>query len=229
MPLAGHIVEASVARPYLAIRIVLDPVVVTAVLIDADFVESSEGVSHRALTVSKLDATLLDATVRLVRLLDTPNDYRVLAPLVSREIAYRLLLGEQGGRLRQIAVIDSRAHRIARAIDCLRGNYTKPLRIPGLARRLGMSISGFHHNFKTVTAMRPLQFQKQLRLQEARRLLLCGGVDAATAGYRVGYDEPSQVSREYKKLFGAPPMRDVVQLEARVASGGRRTPIRLAR
>jgi AraC-like DNA-binding protein len=224
VPLAGYVVEASVARPYLAIRLVLDPSVVTAVVIEANLVESSGDVNDRALTVSRLDATLLDATVRLVRLLDTPNDYRVLAPLVSREITYRLLLGEQGGRLRQIAVIDGRAHRIATAIDFLRGNYAKPLRIPGLARRLGMSISGFHHNFKTVTAMSPLQFQKQLRLQEARRLLLSGGVDAATAGYRVGYDEPSQFSREYKKLFGAPPMRDVVQLEARVTSGARRTP-----
>lgn len=206
--------------PYLAVRLVLYPAVVTAVLIEANLISSSSDRDVRALGVSRLDASLLDAMVRLVRLLDTPSDCRVLGPLVIREIAYRLLLGEQSERLRQIAVIDGRGQRMAKAIGFVRENYTKPLRIANLVRRLGMSISGFHHNFKAVTSMSPLQFQKQLRLQAARRLLLSGDVDAATAGFRIGYDEPSQFSREYKKLFGAPPIRDVVRLESRVGRDG---------
>ena len=149
---------------------------------------------------------------RIVRLAETPRDYTALAPLAVREIVYRLALGEQGGRLRQIALNAGRAHRIAKAIELVRKGYDKPLRIAGLAPQLGMSTSGLHHHFKAVTAMSPLQFQKQLRLQEARRLLVAGEFDAATAGYRVGYDDPSQFSREYKRFFGEPPMRDVERL-----------------
>jgi AraC-like DNA-binding protein len=212
VPAVGHIVEARRDRPYLAVRLVLDPAVVTAVLTDASLGDSRSIGADKAVAVSRLDASLLDAVVRLVRLVDTPRDYGVLAPLAAREIVYRLALGDQGRRLRQIAVIDGRAHQIVRAIALLRQDYDKPLRIPGLARQLGMSVSGLHHHFKAVTAMSPLQFQKQLRLQEARRLLLAGDVDAATAGYQVGYDDPSHFSREYKRQFGQPPMRDVKRL-----------------
>ena len=212
LPIVGHIIVASKERPYLAVRLVLDPAVVTAVMIEAGLLASRADGGVRALAVSRLDASLLDAVVRLVRLLDAPGDYGALAPLAVREIVYRLSLGEQGGRLRQIAIIGGRAHRVAKAIELLHKNYDKPLRIPGLARQLAMSVSGLHHHFKAVTAMSPLQFQKQLRLQEARRLLLAGDVDAATAGYRVGYDDPSHFSREYKKHFGEPPMRDVERL-----------------
>jgi AraC-like DNA-binding protein len=218
LPVVSHVIEASKERPYLAVRLVLDPAVVTAVLIEAGLVASGPDGGVRALDVSRLDASLLDAVVRLVRLVDTPSDYGVLAPLAAREIVYRLALGEQGGRLRQIAVVDGRGHRIAKAIELLRTNYDKPLRIASLARQLGMSISGFHHHFKAATAMSPLQFQKQVRLQEARRLLLAGDVDAATAGYRVGYDDPSHFSREYKRLFGKPPMRDVERLRGAAAN-----------
>ena len=218
LPLVGHIIEASKDRPYLAVRLVLDPAVVTAVLIEAGLLASRADGGVRALAVSQLDASLLDAVVRLVRLVDAPSDYGVLAPLATREIVYRLALGEQGGRLRQIAVIGGRVHRIAKAIELLRKNYDKPLRMAGLARQLGMSISGLHHHFKAVTAMSPLRFQKQLRLQEARRLLLAGNVDAATAGYQVGYDDRAHFSREYKRLFGEPPMRDVERLRGAVAS-----------
>jgi AraC-like DNA-binding protein len=217
LPLVGRIIEASSQRPYLGVRIVLDPAVITAVLIEAGGFGSRAG-AVRALAVSRLDANLLDAVVRLVRLVDAPNDYEVLAPLAVREIAYRLSLGEQGWQLRQIVVIGGRAHRIARAIELIHQDYRKPLRIAGIARKLGMSISGFHHHFKAVTAMSPLQFQKELRLQEAQRLLLAGDVDAATAGYRVGYDDPSHFSREYKRLFGEPPMRDVERLRDAIAS-----------
>ena len=151
--------------------------------------------------------------VRLVRLLDSPADEaRFLAPLVTREIVYRLLMGAQGDRLRQIAVLGGHSHRIAEAIERLRKDFDQPLRIEDIARELGMSVSGFHHHFRAVTAMSPLQFQKQLRLQEARRLMLGEDLDAASAGYRVGYGDASHFTREYKRLFGAPPMRDVERL-----------------
>jgi AraC-like DNA-binding protein len=212
LPVVGHVVEAAPKRPYLAVRVVLDPAVVTEILFEAGLLAARSPGAVRALAVSTLDASLLDVVLRLVRLVETPDDYAMLAPLAVREIVYRLALGEQSGRLRQIALVSGRAHRITEAIEFLRENFGKPLRIPGLARRLGMSVSGFHHHFKEVTAMSPLQFQKQLRLQEARRLLLAGDADAATAGYRVGYDDPSHFSREYKRHFGAPPVRDIARL-----------------
>jgi AraC-like DNA-binding protein len=218
LPVAGHIVDASKAQPYLAVRLVLDPAVVTEVLIEAGLHASGMDDAIKVMAVSRLDVSLLDAVVRVVRLLDSPGDYGVLAPLVAREIIYRLCLGEQGGRLRQIAVSGGRAHRIAKAIELLRTNHNKPLRIAGLARQLGMSVSGLHHHFKAATGMSPLQFQKQFRLQEARRLLLAGDVDAATAGYRVGYDDASHFSREYRRLFGEPPLRDAERLRGSAAS-----------
>ena len=162
--------------------------------------------------MSPLDAGLLDAVVRLVRLLDSPNDAGFLAPLLQREIVYRLLKGEQRGRLGQITALGGATQRIAEAIERLRNNFDQPLRIEDMARDLGMSLSGFHYHFRAITAMSPLQFQKQLRLQEARRLMLGEGLDAASAGYRVGYGNASQFTREYKRLFGAPPMHDVEQL-----------------
>ena len=167
----------------------------------------------RAFDVSPLDAGLSEAVVRLVRLLDAPaEEARFLRPLVTREIVFRLLRGEQGGRLRQIAVLGGHAHRIAGALQRLREDFDRPLRIEDVAREAGMSVSGFHHHFKAVTAMSPLQFQKRMRLQEARRLMLGEDLDAASAGYRVGYGDASHFTREYKRLFGAPPARDVERL-----------------
>jgi AraC-like DNA-binding protein len=218
LPVAGHIIDASQEQPYLAVRLVLDPAVVTEVLIEAGLHASRMDDPIRVMAVSRLDASLLDAVVRVVRLLDSPGDYGVLAPLVAREIIYRLCLGEQGGRLRQIALSGGPAHRITKAIELLRSNHRKPLRMTGLARQLGMSVSGLHHHFKAATGMSPLQFQKQFRLQEARRLLLAGDVDAATAGYRVGYDDASHFSREYRRLFGEPPLRDAERLRGSAAS-----------
>jgi len=214
----GHIVEASEERPYLAARLVLDPAIVTEVLMESDLLTARSDTAVRALAAYPLDTDLLDSVVRLVRLVDSPRDYAALAPLAAREIVYRLACGDQGKRLRQVAVIAGRAHRIAKAIELIRKTFGKPLRIAGLARQLGMSVSAFHHDFKAVTAMSPLQFQKQLRLQEARRLLLAGEVDVARAGYRVGYDDPPHFNREYKKLFGEPPRRDVERLRS-VAEG----------
>jgi len=213
LPLMGEVVEASLERPYLSFRLVLDPSVVTSVMVESGLVQPrGDGGGVKAVDVSPLDANLLDATVRLVRLIDTPNEYRALAPLVVREIVYRLLTGAQGNRMRHLAKFGGHAHRMVRAVEKLRENFDKPLRIEDIARELSMSVSGFHAHFKAVTAMSPLQFQKQLRLQEARRLMLSENLDAAEAGYRVGYDDASHFNREYKRHFGKPPMRDVERL-----------------
>ena len=225
LPIVSQVIEASQERPYLAFRLELDPALVGSVLVEAGHLSSSR--SHadvRAINVSLLDASLLDAVVRLVRLLDSPTEARFLAPLISREIVYRLLMGAQGDRLRHIAALGGHTYRIARAVERLRQDFDQPLRIDDIARELGMSISGFHHHFKAVTAMSPLQFQKQMRLQEARRLMLGEQLDAASAGYRVGYDDASHFNREYKRLFGVPPMHDVERLrEAARASVGQGT------
>lgn len=213
VPAAGQVVEASRQRPYLSIRLVLDPAVVTSVMVDTAHARAGGGAAVKSVDVSALAPDLLDATLRLIRLLDSPAaEYRVLAPLVTREIVYRLLTGAQSARLRHVATFGGHAHRMARAVTRLREQFDKPLRIEHMARDLGMSVSGFHAHFKAVTAMSPLQFQKQLRLQEARRLMLAESLDAAEAGYRVGYDDPSHFSREYKRHFGHPPLRDVERL-----------------
>jgi len=221
LPIATRVVEASDENPYLGFVLTLDPSLVGSVMVEAGHPEPRGDSAVAAIDVSPLDADLLDAVVRLVRLLDAPADARVLAPLIKREILYRLLSGEQGGRVRHIAALGGETNRIAEAIARLRRDFDQPLRIETVARELGMSASGFHHHFKAVTAMSPLQFQKQLRLQEARRLMLGEGFDAASAGFRVGYDDASHFNREYKRLFGAPPMRDVARLrEAAPASPG---------
>jgi AraC-like DNA-binding protein len=212
LPIASRVSEASEERPYLGLVLTLDPTLVGSVMVEAGRPAPRSRSAVTAIDVSPLDAGLLDAVVRLVRLLDSPTDARFLAPLVTREIVYRLLTGEQGDRLRHIATLGGDTNRIAKAIDRLRKDFDQPLRIENMAGELGMSVSGFHHHFKEVTAMSPLQFQKQLRLQEARRLILSQDFDAASAGYRVGYDDASHFNREYKRLFGAPPMRDVERL-----------------
>jgi len=170
----------------------------------------------KAITVSALDATLLDAVVRLVRLLDSPLQARLLLPLVTREIIYWLLVGEQGDRLRQMTMPGGHTHRIGQAVEKICRDFNQPLYVEDMAQQIGMSVSGFHHHFKAVTAMSPLQFQKQLRFQEARRLMLGEGLDVATAGHRVGYDDTAHFSREYKRFFGAPPLRDVERLRKAV-------------
>jgi AraC-like DNA-binding protein len=152
--------------------------------------------------------------------MDSPHEARILMPLITREIVFRLLLGEQGARLRRLAAVGGYTTRIARAIERLRQDFAQPLRIEQLAGELGMSVSGFHHHFKAVTALSPLQFQKRLRLQEARRLMLSEDLDAASAAYQVGYRDASHFNREYKSLFGVPPMRDVHRLRAQDAMAG---------
>jgi AraC-like DNA-binding protein len=214
LAVVSQVLEASKEWPYLSLRLDLDPTLVGSVIVEAGQPSPRSQGNVKAIAVSPLDAGLLDAVVRLVRLLDSPGDARVLLPLVTREIVYRLLMGEQSSRLRHIAVEGGYTDRIARAVERLRNDFDRPLRIDSIARELNMSVSGLHHQFKAVTAMSPLQFQKRLRLQEARRLLLGEHLDAASAAYRVGYDDPSHFNREYKRLFGAPPMRDVERLRA---------------
>jgi len=213
LPLSGQVIDASAQRPFLGFRLMLDPSIVADVMMESGRLSSrDEGGDVKAIDVSALDAELLDATLRLVRLTGTPSEFRILAPLVVREIVYRLLTGAQGNRMRHLATFSGQAHRMVRAVEKLRQNFDKPLRIEDVARELRMSVSGFHAHFKAVTAMSPLQFQKQLRLQEARRLMLSESLDAAEAGYRVGYDDASHFNREYKRRFGKPPMRDIERL-----------------
>ena len=212
LPLSATIVEASPSCPYLSLRLVLDSAVVTSMMVESGDLQQGGDGGVTAVGVSPLDADLLDASLRLARLAADPDDYRVIAPLVTREIVYRLLVGPQGNRLRHLAKFGGQGHRIARAIETLRENFDQPLRIEDLSRLLHMSVSGFHAHFKAVTSMSPLQFQKQLRLQEARRLMLSEHLDAGQAGLRVGYEDASQFNREYKRQFGEPPLRNVERL-----------------
>src|SRR5918998_1029864 len=213
LPTATRVTEASEERPYLGVVLGLDPTLVGSVMVEAGHPAPRDQAAVRAFDVSPLDEGLLDAVVRLVGLLDAPpEDARFLRPLVTREIVFRLLKGEQGGRLRQTAVLGGHSHRIARAIERLREEFDRPLRIEDIAREVGMSVSGFHHHFKAVTAMSPLQFQKRMRLQQARRLMLGEDLDASSAGHRVGYGDVSHFTRDYKRLFGAPPARDAERL-----------------
>ncbi len=222
LPTATRVTEASEERPYLGVVLGLDPTLVGSVMVEAGHPAPGDRAAVRAFVVSPLDSGLLDAVLRVLRLLDSPaEEARFLRPLVTREIVFRLLKGEQGGRLRQIAVLGGHAHRIARAIERLREDFDRPLRIEDIARESGMSVSGFHHHFKAVTAMSPLQFQKRMRLQEARRLMLGEDLDASSAGHRVSYGDASHFPREYKRHFCAPPMRDVARLrEAEMESAG---------
>jgi AraC-like DNA-binding protein len=222
LPVSARVIEAAAGRPYLAARITLDTAVVGELLADGITAPPS-GSPARAIAATPMEPALLDAVTRLVSLLDSPRDVAALAPLVLREITYRLLTGPQGARLVQIASAGAPAYRIASAIRWLKNHYADPLRIESLARYARMSPSALHLHFKGVTAMSPLQYQKCLRLQEARRLMLGEGLDAAGAAFRVGYESPSQFSREYRRLFGAPPRQDVAALtaEARAASNAR--------
>lgn len=171
----------------------------------------------RGMAVGVLSDELLCAFLRLLDLLEEPEHTPILAPLVQREILYRLLVGEQGARLRQIGAAGCRSHQVVRAIDWLKGNLTQPLRVDDLAARVRMSPSAFHHHFHALTALSPLQYQKRLRLYEARKLMLTEQMDAANAAYQVGYESPSQFSREYRRLFGSPPLRDIRNLKQIVA------------
>jgi AraC-like DNA-binding protein len=211
LPVVAQVVEATPEKPYLGLKLELDSTLIASVSVEAGLSSGRNDSSVKSIAVSPLQGDLLDAFIRLFRLLDTPSDYRVVSPLVTREIIYRLLISDQGPRLKQMAVFGGNTNRITKAVQTLRTRFNESLSIDDMARELGMSVSSFHQHFKTATSMSPLQFQKLLRLQEARRLLLTEDLDAGSAAERVGYDDASQFTREYKRLFGDPPMRDVAR------------------
>ncbi len=213
LPTVVRIIEASEEKPYQGLRLKFNLREVAQLMVDSDLPPARPQQSNCGMAVGQNTPALIDAVTRLVNLLNEPQDIPILAPTIQREIIYRVLTGELGARLRQIAAGGSQGHQIARSIEWLSENYTQPLRVENLAQQAGMSASTFHHHFRNITAMSPLQYQKQLRLREARRLMLMDRQDAATASFNVGYESPSQFSREYSRLFGAPPMRDIANLQ----------------
>jgi AraC-like DNA-binding protein len=213
LPITGHINVASEREPFLCMGLTLRPATIATLLLQTAASDRS-AVDTPGMGVSKAPGELLDAVVRLLRLLDHPRDAPVLAPLVEREILWRLLRGEQGAMLRQIGFADSRLSQISHAIRWIRANYAEMLRIEDLAQMAAMSVSSFHRHFRAVTSMSPIQYQKQIRLQEARARLLTQSEDVAAVGFAVGYDSPSQFSREYSRVYGAPPGRDAARLRS---------------
>ncbi|MFZ4286777.1 AraC family transcriptional regulator [Variovorax sp. HJSM1_2] len=214
LPVSAQVFDASPEAPYLGLRLTFDVKEIAALALDLKLGDTParRDDEQRGLFTGALSATLLDPVLRLVKLLDTPEDVAALAPLITREILYRLLKSPDGGRLVQMAMVDSHSQRIAQAINLLSQRYQLPVCIEALANEVHMSVSSLHHHFKLVTAMTPLQFQKQLRLQESRRIMISEHLDAATAGHRVGYESQSQFNREYSRFFGSPPARDVKRL-----------------
>jgi AraC-like DNA-binding protein len=212
LPMMGQVLEASSERPFLCLRLDLDLEEIARLLLELGDRGTAPVAADRGLFVARMDEPLLDAVLRMVKLLDAPEDIAVLAPTVKREIYYRVLRGDLGQRLVDLAERDGCNHRIVRAIEWLKERYAEPLRIEELAEAVHMSPSTLHHRFKAVTAMSPLQYQKHLRLHEARRLMFADGIECAIAGHRVGYESPSQFSREYRRLFGAPPRAEIARL-----------------
>jgi len=221
LPTIVQIITASREKPYLGLRLKLDQREISQLMVDSNLPPPRAQQSSRGMATGEVTLPLVTAFQRLIDLLAEQQDIPILAPIIQREIIYRLLVGDQGARLRQIASAGSQSHQIGRAIDWLKGNFTRPLRIDDLATQVNMSTSTFHHHFRTLTAMSPLQFQKSLRLNEARRLMLTERVDATTAAFQVGYESASQFSREYSRFFGAPPLRDITDLR-QIAAGERR-------
>lgn len=215
LPVTGHFVGASREVPALGMGLVLRPAAVAPLLLEAPAGPRPRAAAARpALATGDAGIDLLDAVARLLRLLDRPTDAPVLAPLIEREIIWRLLTGPHGAMLRQIGLADSGLSYVVRTIRWIRENYAEPMRVEDLARLAGMSTSAFHRTFRAVTAMSPLQFQKRIRLQEARSLLVAHPGDVAGVGHLVGYDSPSQFNREYRRLFGVPPGQDAARLRA---------------
>ena len=218
LPTVVQILKASREKPCLGLMLQLDQREMSQLMVDSNLPPPRAQQSSRGMATGEVTLPLLTAFQRLIDLLAEQKDIPILAPIIQREIMYRLLVGDQGARLRQSASAGSQSHQIARAIDWLQGNFTRPLHIDDLAAQVRMSSSTFYHHFRSMTALSPLQFQKQLRLHEARRLMLAEHLDAATAAFQVGYESPSQFSREYSRLFGAPPLRDITDLRQMAGS-----------
>jgi AraC-like DNA-binding protein len=209
LPITGHYTHASPDEPALGFGLILRPSAIAPLVLNADAASAPPGIG-----VADASPELLDAVVRMVRLLDSPDDRDVLAPMIEREILWRLINGPLGQSVRQIGLTDSSLTHVSRAVRWISEHFNQPFRVEDLARSCGMSTSAFHRNFQAVTALSPIQFQKQIRLQESRLLLLTGADDVATVGYRVGYDSASQFSREYRRQFGLAPGRDAARLRA---------------
>lgn len=213
----GQVCEASTDEPYLAVNLYLDPAVISTILLDMNSI--AEPAIQSAFGVAKAGPALLETWRRLISLLDRPDEITVLAPHLEHELMFRLLMGPHGTLLRQIAGADSRLSHIRRAMAWIRQHYAERLSVDAMAAVAGMSVSVFHRRFKALTDVSPLQYQKQIRLHEARRRLFIEHAKAATVGYAVGYESASQFSREYKRLFGAPPRRDADSLQSIVEAG----------
>ncbi|WP_290871501.1 AraC family transcriptional regulator [Aquabacterium sp.] len=214
LPVTGHVIGASPETPHLAIRLDLDVKVLAELAVELQVAARPRVASQRGIYTTALTPDLLHPLLRLVQMIERPQDIPTLAPLATREILYRLLTGPGGEALAQLAMPDSHSQRVAQVIALLQQRFRETLRIDDLAREVHWSPSALHHHFKAVTAMTPVQYQKQIRLQEARRLLLAENIDASLAGHRVGYDSPSQFNREYSRFFGAPPARDLKRMRA---------------
>lgn len=212
LPIIANIIEASEEQPYLGLIMELDLTEISQLIVDSELAFTQAKEAQKGIAVGELSESLLDAFVRLAELLDEGQNIKILAPIIKREIFYRLLMSEQGTRLHQIVTAGSHSHQIAKAIDWLKNNFVKPLSVGDLASFTGMSKSSFYTHFRSMTSMTPLQFQKKLRLSEARRLMLTENLDAMAATFKVGYESPSQFSREYNRLFGAPPSKDIKSL-----------------
>lgn len=213
LPISGQVIQATADHPYLCFRLDFDSGQIFDLIQNMASLQPKPDTStRRGLFVSSTKSMLLEAVIRLVRLLDTPDDIPVLAPLFIREILYRIIQDEHGHSIKQFAIQNSHAMHIAEVIEVIQSDYAKPLRIEQLAAMINMSSSSLHHHFKAITSMSPLQFQKQIRLQEARRMLLAGSTDAADAAFQVGYESPSQFSREYARMYGLPPKSDIKRL-----------------
>lgn len=221
LPAVGNVMEATPDAPYLCLTLRVDARELAALLVETGRPAPHDDHDGRALFVSALESPLLDGLLRLVRLLDTPQDIPVLAPLIWRELHYRLLQGEQQGRLAEMAIGHGRLRRVAGAITWIREHYAEALQVEALAKQANMSASALHAHFKAVAGVSPIQYQKHLRLQEARRRLLADATSAEAIAYEVGYASPSQFSREYARLFGEPPRRDAERMrgEASERSG----------
>lgn len=212
LPVIGEVTRSSKDKPYLCLQIELDQHQLAELLVQTSIPVDERASTERGIFVGNMDTTLNDCVLRLARLLEVPQDIPLLAPMTKREVYYRLLNGPYGGVIAQLARTGSHMQRIFVAIQHLKTNYDKTVRVEELANQIGMSVSSFHAHFKTVTAMSPLQYQKRLRLLAARQIMLVEMQDAASTAHRVGYESPSQFSREYARMFGNPPGRDINRL-----------------
>ncbi|GHH85113.1 AraC family transcriptional regulator [Streptomyces sulfonofaciens] len=224
LPVSGHFTRASPQKPFLGVGLALRPAAIASLLLETGSTPrtaagggSAARTTRPGLGVSDAPAELIDALARMIRLFEHPADLPVLSPLIEKEILWRLITGEQGALVRQIGLADSRLAHIGRAIRWIREHYAQSLRVEDLARLSAMSVSPFHRHFRAVTAMTPIQFQKLIRLQEARLLLMSGTDEVAAVGFAVGYDSASQFSREYRRQFGVPPGRDAARLRQEAA------------